>query len=295
MPMLSEYENQWVSFPVKMEDEEIIEGSLATYYPLDSALADKLTDEQKEKIYELTRTAHLIKEVKKLSPESINGVSSYHFQFDHDRQGITAYIKNLEEYITTIGKNDSELSSFNSEDFTNELENIKNFEGEMWIGRNDKLPYKIMLSFMLEDEENLGAKVKVNAVSIFSGWNQPVAISAPSESIAFETLIAESFGEAQQKSSEAMIRASLVDLRAEGEIFYDNNLKNAYSGFCSSDVVKRSREQILYNGGTEFICKDSKTAWATQAKLPNTSTYWCVDSMGASWTTKTSLVGTICK
>ena len=152
-----------------------------------------------------------------------------------------------------------------------------------------------MLSFSLEDEENTETKVKVSVVSIFSGWNNPVAVAAPAESVPFETLIAESFGEAQQKSREAIIKADLAVLRAEGEIFYDSQPKNTYLAFCSSDGVKMSREDIIENGGTEFVCKDSKTAWATQAKLPNTSTYWCVDSMGASWTTKTSLVGTICK
>lgn len=203
LPMLSSYENKWVSFPLKSENGQDVSNPLASVTGIDPNITNKLTQEQKDHIYKISRDAHFVKMVKRFTPETVGGELSYHFLFDLDREGITAYLKTLKEYINTIGKNDSVLSSFDSTSFSKNLDNLKDFKGEIWIGRNDKLPHKIVLNLGIQPDLKKDEQVKFNMIGIFSGWNQPVTITAPAESVPFETFISsmmgQSIGQAQEK------------------------------------------------------------------------------------------------
>lgn len=190
LPMIADYENKWVSFPFKSSDGQIaVDNPIIAMSPIDPNILNQLTSEQREHIYQMVRDAHFVKVVRKLSPETISGELSYHFIFDLDREGIITYAEELKEYINTFGKNDSVLSSFDPTSFTKELDKLKDFKGEIWIGRNDKLLHKFVLNFGVQPDVTKTEQVKIKVVGIFSGWNQPVSIIAPAESIPFETLI----------------------------------------------------------------------------------------------------------
>ncbi|MFZ2149548.1 MAG: hypothetical protein WAV15_00065 [Minisyncoccia bacterium] len=292
-PIGASIENKWVSIPLKSENGPIPDSPLSALSPVNPNVLGELTDEQKARLFEMLREASLVKTVKKLPPETILGESAYHFVFDLDQEGIRSYLQAVKEYVNTVGKDNSALSSFNPESFYEELAKMEDFEGEIWIGRSDKLPRKVSLKFGIGTKESSNEKVKITIVSIFSDWNKPISITAPAESVPLETFFNEMMSGALSVESE--IKAGLSNLRAEAELFYDKKPANAYLGFCSTDVVKNSRKAIEVGGGTEFACKDSKTAWAATAKLPDSSDYWCVDYTGFSEATKDKLTATVCK
>src|SRR3989344_837007 len=261
VPMFSSIENKWFSFSYKSEGKQVVGNPLAAFVGGNMNIMDKMTDNQKEDIYRMSRNAHFVKAVKKLSPETIGGVSSYHFIFELDRDGINSYLSLLKDYVNSIGKNDSALSAFDPTAFDKELDNLRDFTGEIWIGRVDKLPHKVSLSFGVQPDEAVAERIKVTVISIMSGWNEPVSIVAPAESTPFEKLISEmmsdSFGQAEQKGQEASIKANLSNMRASAEIFYDSH-KNSYSGFCSSSDLKMAQQAVKSAGGTGFVCKENK-------------------------------------
>ena len=297
LPVLTPYENKWITFPLNESSSgSIASNPIPMMSPINPDIFNKLTTEQKDHIYQMTRDAHFVKTVQRLSPETIGGESSYHFIFDLDREGIVAYAQALKEYINTIGKNDSALSSFNPNITLKDFDAIKDFQGEIWIGRNDKLLHKFILNFGVLPDAIKTEQIKINIVGIFSNWNEPVSIIAPGESITFEALMSsilgDSLGVAREKGKEASIKANMANLRAQAEIFYDKN--KSYSGFCLSKEVKTAQKSIENSGGKDFICKDKKTLYAVGVKLSDSSGYWCIDSTGANKSTTSLPSGTVC-
>jgi hypothetical protein len=274
-----------------------------------SNITDKLTADQKEHIYEMTRDAHFVKTVARFSPETVGGVLSYNFTFDLDRAGINTYLTALKNYVNTVGNDSSALSAFDPTSINKSLDQIKNFNGEVWIGRSDKLLHKITLNFSVQPDPTKDEEVKITMVSIFSNWNQPVSIVAPDSSVPFETLISSlmtssmtptqqavvASGQitAKQKGNEAAIKSNLDNMRTTAAMFYNSN--NSYLGFCSSASVVSSRSYVENLGGTGFVCRDTATEFSIGVKLlTKISGNWCIDSAGASQTTVSLPTGTVC-
>jgi hypothetical protein len=295
LPVLKEYENKWFSVSSELgnDNELLSQVPFASFIGVDPDIIKELSPEQKEYLYQISRDAHFIKIVKKFPPEIINDTLSYHFLFDFDKEGIATYFSLLKEYVNSIGKDDSYLSSFDPSSFITNLDKLKDFKGEIWIGRKNKLPYKIILNFSIKIDENKPEEVKVNMVSIFNNWNQPVSIITPTDSIPFQTLIEGSLGVARTKGQTAAIKANLANLRATAEIFYDNH-KGVYLGFCQSKELKDVHKSIEDLNGTGLVCKDKTTAFAVAAKLADNLGYWCVDSTGVSKEIVATLTGTVC-
>ncbi len=293
MSMLTAYENKWFSFPLKSEDGRVTDSPIGSISGLNSNVIDKITPEQRDYLYKMIRDAHLVKAVKKLSFETVGGESSYHFIFDLDREGISAYLQLLKGYINTIGKDDSVLSAFDSTSLAKELDNIKDFRGEIWIGRSDKLIHKILLNFGIQPDLTKDEQTKVNIVAIFSDYNQPVFITAPAESIPLETLISNMMADSRQKGNEAIIKASLSGMRARATLFYDAH-QDSYSSFCSSKELKDDLKLIKNAGGTGFVCKTTAKKYAIGVKISESSGNWCVDSTGDSKSTATLPSSAVC-
>jgi len=306
---VSSFTGKWFSIPVTGENN-----SFDTFSGVDTDVTEKITPEQKDRLYQMVKDAHFIKQTAKLSSETIGGEPSYHFAFNLDRAGISAYLQSLKSYINTIGKDDSQMSLFDPTSISKQFENLKDFQGEIWIGKNDKLLHKVAVSFGIQPDLTKEEKIKVNMVIIFSGYNQPVSIIAPEESTPFMELMSGMMGglmdvkqngddasvildqleEARQKGKEAQIKALMSSLRAYAELFWDQNNTNGYLGFCLSEKLKEIRESVEASGGTRFICKDSSTKYAVGVKLFNDGENWCTDSTGTNKLTITLPSGTAC-
>jgi hypothetical protein len=189
--MLSSIENKWFSIEYKSDDGQITNNPVTAIVGIDTSTMNRLTADQKERIYEMAREAKLIKMVKKFPPETVAGELSYHFMFILDREGIAAYLQALKEYVNSVGGDSSALSVFDPTSFDEGIDSLKDFTGEIWIGRSDKLPRKLSLSFGIKPDETVDETIKIKIVSIMSGWNQPVYIVAPSDSIPFEQFMSD--------------------------------------------------------------------------------------------------------
>src|SRR6185369_9994026 len=126
------FEDKWFSFAyVNSVLANTFTGSPSTTFD------SMFTVDQKDHLYQMFRDAHIIKTVARLNPETVGGETSYHFSFDLDRDGIIIYFKSLGEYINTIDKNNPSISIDDSAQISKVLDTIKDFKGEIWIGRSD--------------------------------------------------------------------------------------------------------------------------------------------------------------
>ncbi|MDP9249150.1 MAG: hypothetical protein M3M85_01400 [bacterium] len=189
--MLSSIENKWFSVEYKTDDGQMANNPATAIVGIDTSTMNRLTDDQKERIYEMAREASFIKIVKKLPPETVTGESAYHFTFILDREGISDYLQLLKEYVNSVGIDDSALSVFDPTSFDKQLDSLRDFTGEIWIGRSDKLPRKLSMNFGIQSDETESGMIKIKTVSVFDNWNEPVTIEVPTESVPFEQLLSE--------------------------------------------------------------------------------------------------------
>lgn len=288
LPNVEQYVGKWYSFNIKNDQLPLPINPLPSF-GVNKGIFEKLTDDQKNKITEITKDAHLINTEKRLPVEEISGIPSYHFTFSLDKEGITTYAKKVEEYVHEVGKDDSYLSSFSMNDMITGLGTVQNFSGTAWISKKDSLLQKVIISFDVVYGET--HTVKVQIVSLFTDWNTPKNIQAPEESTTFQTLMESSLETARQKGNDASTKAQLANTRAAGEIYYNKN-KFSYYGFCKSkDLLDTETGIKNVNPDAMFTCKDGVTRFAVSAKL-STGGHFCIDNTGFANVKATGVITT---
>ncbi|MBX4197820.1 type II secretion system GspH family protein [Candidatus Parcubacteria bacterium] len=113
-----------------------------------------------------------------------------------------------------------------------------------------------------------------------------------------------SLNNARDKGSNAAIKSTVNNARAQAELYYDSNLQS-YGAVCNNGALAGGVKGIYdmklgasnAGGGvigTDVKCAVSSTgdAWALESKLKGTpTTYYCVDSTGNATTTTATGIG----
>ena len=100
------------------------------------------------------------------------------------------------------------------------------------------------------------------------------------------SVVLASLNSARDKGSDAAIKSSINNLRAEAELWYDNHT-SSYTGFCASITTASSS---VANAGGTLVCDDSSLdggsasagdEYRVSSIMVSTSTSWyCVDDTG---------------
>ncbi len=304
-PFTSNLKERW--FYIEKKNSTDIEKMVLPFsgaLGLSPKVFEDLTPEQKEHVLEITDKASFITIKEKLGTETIQDIPTNHFSFVLDQESIGLYADTLEAYIHEIGKNDSYLSTFSMKGIKQKLTEMKNFAGELWIGKKDQLPYKVSISFTIEKEKSSGEKifsVPINTVFIFKDWNQPVNIVAPEGSVSFkelgeqmknnivpskeeseesaESLLGEeAFENANKKKEDADNKAGVQVISAK-MYSYNKDNNDSFEGGCDSKTLTTIANTIKARPlGYTYLCNDSPTKWVVSVKL-NTDKWWCGDSV----------------
>lgn len=101
-----------------------------------------------------------------------------------------------------------------------------------------------------------------------------------------------SLNTARDKGTDAAIKASINNTRAQAELFYDSNGR-VYTTVCTAGtsniafLVTGARNA----GGTSVECADDTNVWAVQGQMKsNSGLYYCVDSTGNATTTNADTI-----
>jgi len=121
------------------------------------------------------------------------------------------------------------------------------------------------------------------------------------------SVVLASLNSARTKGADAAVKANLANARAQAEIFYDTGTPT-YEGICTSTTAGGIWSMVsaaATAGGTTLpatpattiqvasnpVCHDNASGWVAAVPLKSLSTtYYCVDSTGASKTVTTTLV-----
>ena len=108
------------------------------------------------------------------------------------------------------------------------------------------------------------------------------------------SVVLASLNSARAKGSDAAIKSSLANARAQAELYYDG-AGQSYLGLCAAATGTKAIWDSVKNLTTNATCIDSAgTSWAMSADLKATpGTSWCVDSTGKSASGTASAAGCI--
>jgi len=150
----------------------------------------ELTPEQIEGLVGVVSVAKVLKVTDKLPSEKIDSVETYHYKFVVDRDNLIKLIADVNSIIQDKTLTENEIADLNKS-----LEIIESFAGEIWIGKEDLLPYKVSLETLIKETDKSKTSGKLTLVTLFKNYNKPVQIDIPSPVKDLEEFLGELFGE----------------------------------------------------------------------------------------------------
>jgi hypothetical protein len=185
---LSAVANQWIKIDTEALKKQFGLEKLEAQVK-EAQKKQELSPEQIEKLKIAVQQAKIFKITEKLPSEKIEGVNTYHYKFIIDKEGI----KNLFIEISKIVQ-DKTLTEKELADFDKSFEAIELPEGEIWIGKNDLLPYKISLSSIIKETDKSKTSGEVSFTLLFKNFNKPVQIEIPTPIKTLEEVLGGLFG-----------------------------------------------------------------------------------------------------
>ena len=224
-------ENQWIKINIESLEETFEKEFGQELFGEDIKSIQKqqeLSPEQIEKIREIVKKYKFLKITDILTSEKIEGKNAYHYKFIIDKKEI----KNLylEVMKIILKKPASEILDSESIDkiIGQTFDKFEMMEGEIWIGKNDFMPYKIFFTSNFKDAESkFFANISSNLN--FKNFNKPARIEIPSSAKPIEEILKKilepSISEASVKARDARRIADIRQLQIALEMYYDYNSK----------------------------------------------------------------------
>ena len=169
---LDRVENKW--FVVNPKDYPKNSKLNIDYQNLLKEIQNKLTLKQKKQLVDLAEKTNFLIITGVMSNQSINGINAYHYSYRFNSLALRNFLSEARDILRS-----KDLSPREKLQIYEGLARLGTAKGELWIGKDDKMLYKMTTNydFILDNEE----KQKVNlAVSvILSQFNKPVSITIP--------------------------------------------------------------------------------------------------------------------
>lgn len=185
---LSALSNQWIKidaeaikkqFGLEKFEEQIKE----------SQKQRELTPEQVEKLKQIFAQAKVLKVTEKLASEKIEGVDTHHYKFLIDKNELKKLTVDISGVVQNKTLTDKELAELDKG-----LEVIDNLGGEIWIGKKDYLPHKILLTIGIKETAESKTAGQTTTTLSFKNYNKSVQIDIPSPVKSIEEILGQLFG-----------------------------------------------------------------------------------------------------
>jgi len=195
---LKPFENKWVVVPY--EGGNLAPNPLTSPLGIQSNPFYTLTDEQEKHLSDLVAKGSFIKVTKKHIPTMMDGSLVYHFDFDLDREGIIAFIKESITYMKSIDTNKDQFYGYDEPDYNGLFDAIEDFYGEAWIGVLDRLPHKIVANVSYKDQgQPENGLVKIMMTIKNGNWGDKVVVKKPADTQTFDELFSSVMGQIESE------------------------------------------------------------------------------------------------
>jgi hypothetical protein len=180
--------NQWIKI-----DTEAIQKNFGDIISLNEKAKNiqeqtNLTADKLDKLKQIIKETKAIKLTKKLGSEKIEGVNTWHYKFSFDKDAFKKLIVNFIEIV-----DNKVLSNEDLKQLDESLRSLDNFNGEIWIGKKDYLPYKIFFENEIKDSNQPDLSGKIVMTFLMKNYNKPIQINAPSQTKNIEEIMTQLF------------------------------------------------------------------------------------------------------
>jgi hypothetical protein len=158
--------NQWFHFDSGELEEQGIRSNADV----------ELTQEQEDRITDAFSEAEIFKVLEKLPGEQIEGVAAHHYRIEIDEAGLAQFVKQVGVIM------DEPMTEQESQEFARAFDMIEFRNTEIWVGRKDSLPYKLVMNLLISSTEDTQMEGTMALSMNMKNYNRPVAITAPSPS-----------------------------------------------------------------------------------------------------------------
>jgi len=288
---ITQWQNKWYNF-----DPQELGVSMAG---LGLSITDRLA--LGRDLQDLYLDHPIAKPIKKLDSEAIGGQMTYHYLMALDK-------KNLKEFVVALPLILEQYDTFKSSGFTEEekeemyanvdkfFEDTGGFEFEIWIGKKDRLIYRMAaagdLPASFSEETQDTGDVAIDFVVLFSDFNEPVEISVPQESESVIQIIMGMMnmfggngllGGAPASAKDSMIQSAVHELRMNAELIWAGD--GSYATLCTSGRLNTANPKLkdlrddVISQGSDVTCYAGSADYCMSAQLQS-GNYFCVDSDG---------------
>lgn len=186
IPMdLTLFQDRWIEIDFEQVQQEYGQELPDSIDNLDQ----QLSEQDMKKLEQLVKDTKFIIITEVLEDQKINGVNTYHYKYDIDLAELKTFLLEAVPIITQKEFTPLELDNFNKT-FDDFAENVSSKEGELWIGKDDKLLYQHKFYALLQNPDN-EQKAEITIMQQYSDFGQDILIEAPAADsvIALEDLM----------------------------------------------------------------------------------------------------------
>jgi len=195
--------NQWIKIDTKTVKKqsgfEKPEGQIGK-----ERKQQKLNSEQLKKLKQAVIQAKILKVTEKLASEKIEGVNTHHYKFSIDKNELKKLVVNTNEIVQSKTLTDEDLTKLDKE-----LKAIKSLEGEIWVGKKDYLPYKILFIIRTKKATESKTVKQLTATLLFKNYNKPVQVDIPSPVKDIKEILGQLFGKSWNSARLSKPQSSL--------------------------------------------------------------------------------------
>ncbi len=270
---LSVLSNQWIKIDTeaikKQLDLEKFEGQK------EAQKQQELTPEQAEKLRQIIAQANVFKVTEKLASEKIEGMDTHHYKFLIDKNELKKLIVDISGVVQNKTLTDKELTEFDKG-----LEAIGSLGGEIWIGKKDYLPYKLLFTIGIKETAEPKITGQLTTTLSFKNYNKPIQIDIPSPVKSIEEISDQLFSSTKEKARDARRQADISQIQIRLEIYYVENNSYPFSlnELSSQKDLPSMPVDPLTNQPYQYQLQLNGTDYQVCAKLESTKTQKCVTS-----------------
>lgn len=209
---VSKFLNKWI----KVDEQAFKAYGFKTSDKGDENIDKQLSPEEEERIGSAVEDYPIFQIANKLADEAINGKKTYHYELSVSKENLANLISQVNEVMGRQMK-EEELSSFKQT-----LKDLTFNPAEIWIGKKDYWPYRLLLGLEFKPANSQSAGTMTFDLT-FKNFNQAISIEEPTNATTFTALLDElGITSALIKSKDAQRVSGVNQIVVALELFYND-------------------------------------------------------------------------
>lgn len=190
----STFINKWVSIDISKAQKEFI----GTDPSMNSEL---ITSEKATRLKEAFFSTDVFSVIR-TSKEILDGKNVYKFSFQiTPEQQKQFLIKMYSILYDDLNGQDGQMTQENISAISDAMQDSSMIQGDLWVGRDDFLPYKIALNTNTSVSENTFEVNNLSMELVIRNYNVPVSVQVPASTMTFEEVMTELFSIPKQATT----------------------------------------------------------------------------------------------